>query len=198
MEYECVVVDTNHSNFQNSVLIGVQTRRLDIECQQLHVSLLSVLMPRVPRFVSVQSYHQRMTRTRNLSGAAQPPHVSLSHISVDGSIGIVAAATPIPTKVLALDAGPIPSSLLGAVVFFGLLAIIAWLLIRETLRIVLKPALVFILLALLAVWAGLLDGTVVEGFLSWMGDRLILAVTAISEWAVGAFETVSGSAPASS
>lgn len=79
-----------------------------------------------------------------------------------------------------------------------MLAIIAWLLIRETLRIVLKPALVFILLALLAVWAGLLDGTVVEGFLSWMGDRLILAVTAISEWAVGAFETVSGSAPASS
>lgn len=130
-----------------------------------------------------------------MSGAAQPPHVSLSHIGVDGSTGIVAAATPIPTKVLALDAGPIPSSLLGAVVFLGLLAMIGWLLIRETLRIILKPALVFILLALLAVWAGLLDGTVVEGFLSWMGDRLILAVTAISEWAVGAFETASGSKP---
>ncbi|MEE8488159.1 MAG: hypothetical protein V3S56_08310 [Gemmatimonadota bacterium] len=97
-----------------------------------------------------------------------------------------------------MDVGPIPSSLLGAVVFLGLLAMIGWLLIRETLRIVLKPALVFILLALLAVWAGLLDGTVVEEVLSWMGDRLILAVTAISEWAVGAFETASGSAPAGS
>lgn len=139
-----------------------------------------------------------MTRTRNLSGAAQPPHVSLSHISVDDSPGIVDAATPFPTKVLALDVGPIPSSLLGAVVFLGLLAMIGWLLIRETLRIVLKPALVFILLALLAVWAGLLDGTVVEEVLSWMGDRLILAVTAISEWAVGAFETASGSKPTGS
>jgi hypothetical protein len=85
--------------------------------------------------------------------------------------------------------------MLGAAVFFGLLAMIAWLTIRETLRIILKPALVFILLALVAVWAGLLDGTVVEEVLSWMGDRLILAVTIISEWAMGAFETASGGKP---
>ena len=99
---------------------------------------------------------------------------------------------------LALDIGPIPSSLLGAAVFFGLLAMIAWLTIRETLRIILKPVLVFILLTLVAVWAGLLDGTVVEEVLSWMGDRLILAVTTISEWAVGAFETASDGKPTGS
>ena len=97
-----------------------------------------------------------------------------------------------------LEFGPLPSSLLGAAVFFGLLAIIAWLLIKETLRIVLKPALVFMVLALLAVWAGLLEGTVVEETLSWLGDRLILGVTAISEWAVGAFETASESTPTGS
>jgi hypothetical protein len=85
--------------------------------------------------------------------------------------------------------------MLGAAVFFGLLAMIAWLTIRETLRIILKPALVFILLALVAVWAGLLDGTVVDEVLSWMGDRLILAVTAISDWAVGAFESASEGNP---
>ena len=136
-----------------------------------------------------------MTTTRNLSGTAQPPHLPLTEIGGFDSAGIVAAPAPQPTKVLALDIGPIPSSMLGAAVFFGLLAMIAWLTIRETLRIILKPALVFILLALVAVWAGLLDGTVIEEGLSWMGDRLILTVTAISDWAVGAFETASDGNP---
>ncbi len=130
-----------------------------------------------------------------MSSTAQPPHVPLTQIGGFGFAEIGAPLAPQPTKVLALDIGPIPSSMLGAAVFFGLLAMIAWLTIRETLRIILKPALVFILLALVAVWAGLLDGTVVEEVLSWMGDRLILAVTIISEWAMGAFETASGGNP---
>ena len=81
---------------------------------------------------------------------------------------------------------------------FGLLAIIGWLLVRETLKIVLKPMLVFVVLALLAVWAGILDGTVLEEGLTWVGDRLILAVSAVSEWAVGSYEAAPGSAPPSS
>jgi len=97
-----------------------------------------------------------------------------------------------------LETGFLPSSLLGAVVFFGLLAIIGWLLVRETLKIVLKPALVFVVLALLAVWAGILDGTVLEEGLTWVGYRLILAVSAVSEWAVGSYETATGSAPPTS
>lgn len=97
-----------------------------------------------------------------------------------------------------MDIGPLPSSLLGAVVFFGLLAMIGWLLIRETLRIVLKPALVFVLVALIAVWAGFLDGTLVEEALSWTGDRLILGVAVVAEWAVEAFDTASGGSPAGS
>jgi len=101
----------------------------------------------------------------------------------------------ISTKVPVLEVGPLPSSLLGAAVFFGILTMIGWLLIKETLRLVLKPALVFMLLALLAVWAGLLEGTVIEQTLSWLGDRLILGVTAVSEWAVGAFETATDSTP---
>ena len=97
-----------------------------------------------------------------------------------------------------METGFLPSSLLGAVVFFGLLAIIGWLLVRETLKIVLKPALVFVVLALLAVWAGILDGTVLEEGLTWVGYRLILAVSAVSEWAVGSYETATGSAPPTS
>lgn len=93
-----------------------------------------------------------------------------------------------------MDTLPVPSSLLGTIVFFALLAMIAWLLIRETLRIVLKPALLFAGVVLIAVWAGLLDGTVVERWMSWLGDRLILGVAEVAEWASAAYEqTANGS-----
>lgn len=93
-----------------------------------------------------------------------------------------------------MDSLPVPSTLIGALVFFGLLAMIAWLLIRETLRIVLKPALLVAALALLAVWAGLLDETVVGESLAWLGDRLVLGLTVASEWVASAWER-SGAAP---
>lgn len=94
-----------------------------------------------------------------------------------------------------MESLPVPSSLLGAIVFFALLAMIAWLLIRETLRIVLKPALLLVGVVLIAVWAGFLDGTVVERWLSWLGDRLILAVADVAEWVTSAYEqtTANGS-----
>lgn len=87
-----------------------------------------------------------------------------------------------------MESLPIPSSLLGAIVFFALLAMIAWLLIRETLRVVLKPALLLVGVVLIAVWAGFLDGTVAERWMSWLGDRLILAVADIAEWVTTAYE----------
>lgn len=92
-----------------------------------------------------------------------------------------------------MESLPVPSSLLGAIVFFGLLAMIAWLLIRETLRIILKPALLFAGVVLIAVWAGWLDGTFVERWMSWLGDRLVFAVAEVAEWASAAYEqTTSG------
>lgn len=96
-----------------------------------------------------------------------------------------------------LETGFVPSSLLGAIVFFGLLAILGWLLVRETLKIVLKPVLVFVALALLAVWVGILDGTILEEGLTWIGDKLIMGVSAVAEWAVGSYESATGSAPPS-
>lgn len=94
-----------------------------------------------------------------------------------------------------MEALPVPSSLVGAIVFFALLAMIAWLLIRETLRIVLKPALLFAGIVLIAVWAGLLGGTVVERWMSWLGDRLILAVAGVAEWVGVAYERIGGGGP---
>lgn len=87
-----------------------------------------------------------------------------------------------------MESLPIPSSLVGALVFFGLLTMIMWLAIRETLRIILKPVLVIAALALVAIWAGLLDETVVGTGLTWIGDRLIRGVSVAAEWAASAFE----------
>lgn len=87
-----------------------------------------------------------------------------------------------------MESLPVPSTLIGALVFFGLLGMIAWLAIRETLRLVLKPALVVAGIALIAVWAGLLDETVVGRSLAWMGEQLIVGVSTASEWASEAWE----------
>lgn len=94
-----------------------------------------------------------------------------------------------------MESLPVPTSLVGAVVFFGLLAMIAWLLIRETLRIVLKPALVVVAIALVAVWAGVLDETVIGRSLTWLGDRLVVGLSLAAEWATRAWEAVGTGAP---
>jgi len=84
--------------------------------------------------------------------------------------------------------GPaIPSSLIGAITFFALLGIIAMAVVRETVKLILKPALVIVLLAILAVWAGLLDQTVVGSAFEWVGDRLIAGVQGVSGWVADAW-----------
>lgn len=94
-----------------------------------------------------------------------------------------------------MDAIPVPSSLLGALVFFGLLGMLAWLLIRETLRLVLKPALVVAGLVLAAVWTGMLDQTVVGRWLSWTGERVVAGAAAAGHWAAGAWEASEETSP---
>lgn len=94
-----------------------------------------------------------------------------------------------------MEALPVPSSLVGALVFFGVLGMLAWLLVRETLRIILKPALVVAGLLIAAVWAGFLDRTVVGEWLSWTGDRVVAGAAAAGQWAAGAWEDSREGAP---
>jgi len=87
----------------------------------------------------------------------------------------------------------IPSSLIGAITFFLLLGIIAVVVIRETVKVILKPALVIAALALLAVWAGILDETVVGNGFAWIGDRLLAGLDGVSAWVADAWDSRSGS-----
>jgi len=86
----------------------------------------------------------------------------------------------------------IPSSLIGAITFFLLLGIIAFVVIKETVKIVLKPALVIVGLAIIAVWAGVLDETVVGSGFEWMGDRLLAGLDGISSFVADSWEARSG------
>jgi hypothetical protein len=86
----------------------------------------------------------------------------------------------------------IPSSLIGAITFFLLLGIIALVVVKETVKVVLKPALIIIGLAILAVWAGVLDETAVGGGFEWIGDRLLAGIEGISEWVADSWETRTG------
>ena len=82
----------------------------------------------------------------------------------------------------------IPSSFLGAIVFFLLIGILLYAVVRETLKIVLKPALVVVALVLLATWAGILDETVVGAWFETMGERLLAGLAGFAEWAAEAWE----------
>ena len=86
----------------------------------------------------------------------------------------------------------IPSSLIGAITFFLLLGIIALVVVKETVKVILKPALIIIGLALLAVWIGVLDETVVGGAFEWIGDRLLAGIEGISSWVADSWEARTG------
>jgi hypothetical protein len=86
----------------------------------------------------------------------------------------------------------ISSSLIGAITFFLLLGIIAFVVVRETVKVILKPALVIAGLAIVAVWAGILDQTVVGGGFEWIGDRLLAGIEDISDWVADAWESRTG------
>lgn len=76
----------------------------------------------------------------------------------------------------------IPSSLIGAITFFLLLGIIAFVVVKETVKVILKPALLIIGLAIVAVWVGILDQTVVGNGFEWIGDKLLAGLESVSDW----------------
>lgn len=86
----------------------------------------------------------------------------------------------------------IPSSLIGAITFFLLLGIVALVVVKETVKVILKPALVIVVLAVLAVWAGLLDETVIGSSFEWIGDRLLAGIEGISDWVADSWEERAG------
>lgn len=86
----------------------------------------------------------------------------------------------------------IPSSLIGAITFFLLLGIIAFVVVKETVKVFLKPALVIAGLAILAVWAGILDETVVGNGFQWIGDQFLAGIESVSGWVADSWDSRTG------
>ena len=86
----------------------------------------------------------------------------------------------------------VPSSLIGAITFFLLLGIIAFVVVKETVKVILKPTLVIVGLAIVAVWAGILDQTVVGSGFEWIGDRLLAGLEGVSSWVADSWEARTG------
>jgi len=91
-----------------------------------------------------------------------------------------------------MDEPTIPSSLIGAITFFLLLGIIAFVVVKETVKVFLKPALVIAGLAILAVWAGILDETVVGNGFQWVGDQFLAGIENVSGWVADSWEARTG------
>ena len=91
-----------------------------------------------------------------------------------------------------MEDSTIPSSLIGAITFFLLLGIIALVVVKETVKVVLKPALLIVGLAILAVWVGILDETAVGNAFEWIGDRLLAGIEGISRWVADSWEARTG------
>jgi hypothetical protein len=87
-----------------------------------------------------------------------------------------------------VDGVTIPSSLVGAIVFFLLLAIIAFVVIREAVKVIFKPALVVILVIFVATWAGILDQTLVGNAFEWAGDKVLSSIQAVADWVADGWE----------
>ena len=81
-----------------------------------------------------------------------------------------------------MDEPTIPSNLIGAITFFLLLGIVAFIVVKETVKVILKPALFVILVAVVAVWAGILDETIVGNGFEWIGNQLLAVIEGISDW----------------
>lgn len=93
---------------------------------------------------------------------------------------------------ISLDPLPIPSAVVGQIALFVAFALIAWALLREAARVVIKVLVVLGIAIAAALWLGLLDESAVTSLLTRVGDGLITGIKAVTQWLVKAWEEVGG------
>lgn len=93
-------------------------------------------------------------------------------------------------------AGPgitIPPALVGQIAVFAIFALVAFALLKEAARVVIKVLLVVGVVVGVAVWAGWLDETVAGNLFTAIGDLLTKGIRWVTEWLVGVWGGVKGS-----
>ena len=77
-------------------------------------------------------------------------------------------------------------ALIGEVVFLVLAVAVVWIVFKEFMRIAIRIIVPAAILLAVAVWAGLLDETVVGNLLAAVGEGVLTGVRAVADWIAGA------------
>lgn len=77
-------------------------------------------------------------------------------------------------------------ALIGEVVFLVLAVAVVWIVFKEFMRIAIRIIVPAAILLAVAVWAGLLDETVVGNLLAAVGEGVLTGVRAVADWITAA------------
>ena len=91
-----------------------------------------------------------------------------------------------------MDASTIPQELIGNAALTIAFIIIAWALLREAAKWVIKLLIVFGVLVGVAVVTGFLDNTAVSGLLYWIGAWISEGIVALATWMAETWQQLIG------
>jgi hypothetical protein len=89
-----------------------------------------------------------------------------------------------------IDPLAIPPAVVGQIVVFAAFALIAWALLREAAKVIIKVLLFLGIALAAALWLGLLDQSALAGILDQVGNAMITGIKAVTQWLVKAWEEV--------
>jgi len=82
-------------------------------------------------------------------------------------------------------------ALIGQVVVLAGAVFFVWVVFRECVRVAIKIAVPVGILAALAIWSGLLDGTTIGAALASVGEGVVAGVLSLVEWIAAAAANMS-------
>ncbi|MCL7962266.1 MAG: hypothetical protein M8860_05380 [marine benthic group bacterium] len=91
-----------------------------------------------------------------------------------------------------LDGSTIPQQLIGNAALTAAFILVAWALLREAARWVIKGLVVFGIVVGVALLVGLLDNTAASGLLYWVGAWISDGVMAAANWLSGTWSQLTG------
>lgn len=91
-----------------------------------------------------------------------------------------------------MDGTSIPPELIGNIALTLAFVLVAWALLREAARWLIKLLLVFGILIGAAVLLGLVDNTALGGILYWVGANISLGIQIVATWLAETWQGMTG------
>lgn len=97
-----------------------------------------------------------------------------------------------------MDGSPIPPELIGTLALTVAFVLVAWAILREAGKWLVRGLLVFGLLLGIAVLAGLLNNSQAGGLLYWVGTKVGEGVVVVATWLADTWQGLAGTGDATS